>query len=185
MKQPFKSWKMERLNVKHSGRCSCCGENRADSQQVFRPSTDKKSLRMWKAHRPSLQRTEATGKRRQLLFFLVLRPIHCTHNEPPVWMNATVLFTTQHPFREEGEKKKKKRTKRWKMPPVPRWPSRHQSARSPSSPGLFHSLPALLTQRWVWVLLHSSRVCLPLVWSTELDSTFPSDWLATSHCLCL
>lgn len=26
-------------------------------------------------------------------------------------MNATVLFTTQHPFREEGEKKKKKKNK--------------------------------------------------------------------------
>lgn len=75
MKQPLKSWKTERLNVKHSGRCSCCGENRADSQQEFRPSTDKKSLWMWKARRPSLQRAEATavtGKRRQLLFFLVL-----------------------------------------------------------------------------------------------------------------
>lgn len=64
-----------------------------------------------------------------------MQPIHSTHNGPPVWMNATVLFTTWHPFRE-GEK----RTKKWKMPSVPQWPSQHQSARSPSSPGLFFTL---------------------------------------------
>lgn len=46
-----------------------------------------------------------------------MRPIHCTHNGLPVWMNATVLFTTQLPFREQ----RKKRTKRWKMPPVTDW----------------------------------------------------------------
>lgn len=38
----------------------------------------------------------------------------------------------------------KKRIKRWKMPPVPQRPSQHQSARSLSSPGLFHSLPVCL-----------------------------------------
>lgn len=86
-----------------------------------------------------------------------------------------------------SERGQKKRTKRWKMPPLPQWLSQLQSVRSPSSPGLFFSLSLsrVFTLQWVGALLNSSCVCTSLVWSTELDSTFPSDWLAASSCLCL
>lgn len=82
-----------------------------------------------------------------------------THNRPPLWMNATVLFTTLHPFTEGG-------TKRWKIPPVPRIPSQHQSARSPPS--------AVFTLQWV-PALQLSWVCSALVWSTTARSPEPLD----------
>lgn len=42
----------------------------------------------------------------------------------------------------------------------------------------------VFTLQWAWVLLRSSCVCLPLVWSTELDSTFPSGWQPAAVCVC-
>lgn len=142
---------------------------------------------MW----PSPTQREAmtvAGKRRQWLFFLLLylflllimQPIHCAHNGPPEWMNATVLFMTQYPFREG--KKIEQRGEKCRTPVTISAPVSEVTLLSRTF-SLSLSL-GVFTLQWAWVLLRSSCVCLPLVRSTELDSTFPSGWQPAAVCVC-
>lgn len=87
---------------------------------------------------------------------LIMKPIHCAHNGLPEWMNATVLFMTQYPFRagKTEQRGEKCRTQVTISTPV-------------SEVTLLFGAVSLsrgvFTLRRVWVLLHSSCVCLLLV----------------------
>lgn len=114
-------------------------------------------------------------------------PHNAAHSQhtmgPPVNERCSVIYNITSFQRRRGEGGNRGGQRGEKMPPAPWWPSRHRSARSLSSLRLWH-VAGVFALRWVGALLHSSSVCSPLVWSAELNSTFPSDWLAASSCLC-
>lgn len=167
--------------------CTYSSTNIGDYLQVFGLSTDTKWQSECKSHLTIAYAKRVRHSKKTvaaillpLIFIspLIMQPIHSTHNGPPVWMNATVLFTTQLPFREG--KKKNKEVKNASSTPV--------CVSAPVSEVTlqdFFTLSRCVCSAMSLSPSLSPCVCLPLVWSTELDSSFPSDWLTARLCLCL
>lgn len=98
--------------------------------------------RPWSKERP-WQSQEKDGSSYSSSSYIYFYPHNAAHSQHTQWASSvnecySVIYDTTS-F-QGGDK----RTKRSEMPPVTQWPSQHQSAKSPSSPGLFHSLPVCL-----------------------------------------